>query len=208
MFGMGEYPMSKIVLTFSSMFFLTSFCVANAMEKLPEEQCLENSRHRFENPESVKIVANLGTRDFAQPTTKSSEGDWFFLRVQEKNKKGQIVESNLICSREWKCDGSCGDGVPSHPVGEYSSKAEPLHTYTLSTESSFCSRQWERNEQKRCIFKGVIPGYKVCSDKARAAFYGDQVSESGYKRMGKKCDESKDKFLFESIAPAAPIPNK
>jgi hypothetical protein len=200
--------MNNKALALGIMFSLSPFCVANTMEKSPEEQCLEKSKYRFENPESVEIVANLGTRGFAQPTKKSSEGDWFFLRVRAKNQMGKAIERNLICSREWRCDIECGDGVPSHPVGEYSSREESLHKFTLSTESSFCSRKWERREKKRCSFRGAIPGYKICKDKAQSEFYADRVSESGYERMEKKCNELRDRFLFESIAPAAPIPNE
>ena len=61
----------------------------------PEDQCLHSSRLQFKDPDSGKVIANLGDRAHAQ--TKRDGGFW--LRYSATNSYGGRVSSNMLCEK-------------------------------------------------------------------------------------------------------------
>ena len=59
----------------------------------PEEECLQSDRLSFKDPDSLKLVANLGDRG-ASPNGKGS----FWLRYSATNSYGARTSANMACS--------------------------------------------------------------------------------------------------------------
>lgn len=83
---------------------LTSSCDTSKLTNRKEWQCLESERFNFKDPDSVKFVANLGTR---------GEGDdperHFWVRYMAKNGFGAYEQRNMKCwdvVGAWKLDAS------------------------------------------------------------------------------------------------------
>lgn len=77
-----------------------SFVVALSMTgcnlvRSPEEQCLQSSRLQFKDPDSGKVIANLGDRSHSK--TKLDGGFW--LRYSATNSYGARVSSNMVCEK-------------------------------------------------------------------------------------------------------------
>lgn len=70
---------------------LTPFLLAACSD--PSQQCLDSAKLSFKDPDSAKVVANLGKRG------STEEGAWFWIRYKAKNSYGAYVSSNMACNR-------------------------------------------------------------------------------------------------------------
>lgn len=79
-----------VVLLTLSLAFALSGC--NLLQS-KEEQCLQSSRMQFKDPDSGKVIQNLGDRGHEQ--TKVNKGFW--IRYSATNSYGARVSSNMAC---------------------------------------------------------------------------------------------------------------
>lgn len=90
---MEGYKLKKRTLILSSI--VASLLTGCNLGQSPENQCLNSSRLQFKDPDSGKVIANLGDRSHAQ--TKLDGGFW--LRYSATNSYGGRVSSNMLCEK-------------------------------------------------------------------------------------------------------------
>lgn len=62
-----------------------------------EEQCLQSKRIKFNDPDSLQVVENLGARGQGN---LSESPDFFWLRYKATNAYGAYVSGNMACARK------------------------------------------------------------------------------------------------------------
>ena len=72
---------------------LVAICVTScSAAKSPEEQCLLSDRLKFKDPDSLKVVANLGDRGIPSDGKGS-----FWIRYSATNSYGARTSANMAC---------------------------------------------------------------------------------------------------------------
>lgn len=77
--------------------------VAGCGIRSTEEQCLQSDRLIFNDPDSLAVVQNMGSR--GQQTSPGEE--FFWLRYKAKNGYGAFVSANMACKKnvdKWERD--------------------------------------------------------------------------------------------------------
>lgn len=83
----------NIIFLILGVFIIFASCHVLAQTK--EEQCIESAKHSFKDPDSLKIVKNLGSRG------QSVDNDNFFwLRFTGTNSYGGRIAANMACKKE------------------------------------------------------------------------------------------------------------
>lgn len=83
----------NVIIFNLGIFIISASCHASAQTR--EEQCIESAKHSFKDPDSLKIVKNLGSRG------QSVDNDNFFwLRFTGTNSYGGRIAANMACKKE------------------------------------------------------------------------------------------------------------